>query len=801
MKVSLKWLNDYIDISLPAKELGHRLTMSGTEVGGIEVRGGTWDNIVVAQLVGIDPHPNADRLRLATADTGTEKITVVCGAPNLTLGDKVAFASVGAQLIDPRTDELSELKPARIRGVASEGMVCSEKELGISDNHEGIMVLPPEAPVGTPLAQYLGDTILDLDITPNRPDCLSVIGIAGEVAALTGNNVRLPEVTYEEAGSPIEELASVEIADPGLCRRYCASLISDVVIAPSPPWMQERLLAAGMRPINNIVDITNYVMLEFGQPLHAFDYKEIRDKKIIVRRARAGETLTTIDGVDRALTPDMLVIADGEGAVALAGVMGGAESEVIESTTSILLESANFHPSNIRRTSTNLHMRSEASSRFEKGLNPELASIALRRATQLMIELAGGSAARGIIDVYPGKTANAPILLTRKRVKQVLGMELNTDEMTKVLNSLGFVCAEAGEGDLSVTIPYWRTDVRIADDLVEELARLIGYESIPTTMLSGQIPASQPDSTRSLRERIRDILVSCGLQEVLTYPLTSLDMIENVTPAGQPVIPFPLRVLNPLTREQEYLRTTLRSGLLAILAANEKHEASSIRLFEIGKIYIPRENDLPEEREIMTGVLGGPRWDHSWQQDEGELDFYDVKGIVETLFERLGVEASFTATEDATLRPGRTASICVGDLTIGILGELHTDVAERFEISAPSVYLFEIDLAKLYPLVAVTRKYQPLVRYPSTLRDIAVVVDTQLASQHVVDIIQASPLVSEVTLFDVYIGKQIPPGKKSLAYHIAYRSPSRTLTDEEVDKAQSQIVDRLQSELEATLRG
>jgi len=366
---------------------------------------------------------------------------------------------------------------------------------------------------------------------------------------------------------------------------------------------------------------------------------------------------------------------------------------------------------------------------------------------------------------------------------------------------LGFACAPTAEGDLAVTVPYWRTDVRIADDLVEELARIIGYESIPTTTLSGQIPTWQPDMARAVRERIRDLLVSCGLQEVITYPLTSLDMIKKVAPASQPLIPFPLRVVNPLTQEQEYLRTTLRGSLLSTLATNEKHETGNIRLFEIGKVYLPRENDLPEEREMIAGVLTGPRWERSWLEDRGEVDFYDVKGIIETLFDRLGIEARFFEAEDPILHPGKTANITVDEMTVGVLGEVHPEVVDRFEISAPSVYLFELDLPKLLPLAAVTQNYKPLSRYPSILRDIAVVVDSELPSQRVADIIQVSPSVSEVTLFDVYQGEQVPLGKRSLAYRIVYRSPGRTLTDEEVDKAQSEIAERLQRELGATLRG
>ncbi len=443
MKVSLKWLKEYVDITLPPADLAQKLTMAGIEVKGWQVIGGNWENIVVGQIVAINPHPNADRLTLPTVDLGTEQQTVVCGAPNLKVGDKVAFARVGAQLIDGHTGQVIRLKPAKIRGVVSNGMVCSEKELGISDSHEGIMVLPADAPVGTPLADYMGDVIFDLEVTPNRPDCLSVIGIAREVAALTGQEVRLPEVSYDETTVPIDQQISVEIVAPDLCPRYCASLITGVKVAASPQWMQQRLLACGMRPINNIVDVTNYVMLEYGEPLHAFDYHQIRGKKIIVRRADEGETLVSLDGAKRLLSPDMLVIADQERAVAIAGVMGGADSEVTEQTTAILLEAANFNPASIYHTGSSLDLPSEARMRFERGISPELTLPALKRATQLIIQLAGGKAAKGLVDAYPGKKKRKPILLSTGEVKRLLGIEFSLDQITAALTSLGFDCQPA----------------------------------------------------------------------------------------------------------------------------------------------------------------------------------------------------------------------------------------------------------------------------------------------------------------------------------------------------------------------
>jgi phenylalanyl-tRNA synthetase beta chain len=799
MKVSLNWLKDYVSISLSSKELAERLTMSGNEVGRIDVVGGTWEHVFVGQVTALDKHPNADRLKLATIDLGKESITVVTGAPNLEVGQKVPFAKVGARLIDGHTGEVAELKPAKIRGVRSEGMACSEKELGISDSHQGIMILPSDAPVGVPLSQYLGDTIYDIKVTPNRADCLSVIGIAREVAALTNQPTHIPDPSYVEEGDPIHNSISIEIADADLCSRYCASLVTGVKIGPSPQWMQQRLIAGGMRPISNVVDITNYVMLEYGQPLHAFDYTQIKGKKIIVRRARNDEPLYTLDGMKRDLNPNMLVISDEKYPIALAGVMGGADSEVIDPTTSILLESANFNNISIRRTSIKLNLRSEASSRFERGISPELAPIALRRATQLLLELAGGKAAKGIADVYPGKKEQKPVLLPKERVSRVLGLELSTERIQKVLESLGFGCRSAGtSGDLMVTIPYWRTDVRMADDLVEEIARIIGYDEIPTTLLSSQIPQQVPAPMLSLKEQIRDLLVGCGMQEVITYSLVSQATLDKVDP-HQKLGPA-LRVANPMSTEQEYLRTSLRPGLLAAFASNEKHEKDGIKLFEVGRIYLARANDLPEEREMLVGILGGPRLERSWLSGEDTLDFFDAKGILETVFNRLKVKANFKPAEDQTLLAGKTAEVIVRGERVGVVGEVHPKTAALFDISTQPIILFEIDLVKLLSCTSAVYRYRTIPRFPGNSRDIALTVDNSLAASRVQEVIESFSLVDQVTLFDVYSGEQVPPGKKSLAFSIRYQSRERTLTDEEVNQAHQQIIERLQRDFGATLR-
>ena len=800
MKVSLRWLKEYVDISTPLEKLCEGLTMAGLEVGGMEVIGGSWNDIVVGKIVDVSAHPNADRLRLVTVDLGKQRSTVVCGAPNVAVGGKVAFAHVGAQLTDGHSGEIVQLKPAKIRGVVSEGVVCSEKELGISDSHEGIMILSPEAIIGIPLTEYLGDTILDLDITPNRPDCLSVIGIAREIAALTGNKVHIPEVQCQELEEAIDSFASVEIIEPELCPRYCASLLTGIKVTSSPQWLQRRLLACGMRPINNIVDVTNYVMLEYGQPLHAFDYNEILGKQIIVRRAGNGETITTLDGVERTLNLNMLVIADKERAIAIAGIMGGADTEVTENTTTVLIESANFNQAVIHRESIGLRLSSEASLRFEKGLSRDLPLIALKRATQLMAELAGGKVAKGIIDVYPGKQRRESISLPVADIKRLLGVELEVSEIAETLELLGFGCRQTeSNSQVHVDVPWWRTDVSCAADLAEEIARIIGYDKIPTTILSSQLPRHEPVPMLSLKRQLRSILVSCGFQEVLIYSLTSLEMLGRLSPEFRMIGPTPMKVANPMSREQEYLRTSLRAGLLSVLARNERYQEDDIRLFEIGKVFLPRERDLPQEKEMLCAVLSGSQRRLSWQGKEEPIDFFVAKGIVETVLSRLGLIASFEASEDESLCPGRSADVIIGNDKLGVVGELHPKVSEVFELSE-TAYLIEIDLDKLSSFTATLKKYQPIPRYPSTSRDIALLVDEQITYQQICAIIQNFSLVNSVALFDLYVGEQVPAGKKSLAFRIGYQSSAYTLTDSEVDKVQEQIIDKLQRDLGATLR-
>jgi phenylalanyl-tRNA synthetase beta chain len=627
-----------------------------------------------------------------------------------------------------------------------------------------------------------------------------VIGIAREIAALTKSKFSVPEVHYDELGDAINLSASVQIVEPDLCPRYCASLLTGVKVGTSPQWLQQRLLACGMRPISNVVDVTNYVMMEYGQPLHAFDFKKVRGGQIIVRRGKEGEVITTLDGVERALKSNMLVIADKEGVVAVAGVMGGAATEVTDSTTTVLIESANFNRAIVHGGSIDLKLSSEASLRFEKGLSPELAMVALKRVTQLMMELTGGKVAKGIIDVYPGKRKIEPILLSAGEVKRLLGIEVDTGEIIEALELLGFSCRSTESSlNVSVNIPWWRTDISCAADLVEEVARIFGYDNIPATMLSAPLPTYEPAPLVPLRERLRSIIVSCGFQEVLNYSLTNIEAISKLSPQLNLTGLEPLKLSNPMSRELESMRTTLRAGILSTLARNQRYQQKCLRVFELGKVFLPRKGDLPQEKEMLCAVLCGLQDEPFWSGSNKSVDFFIAKGVVETLLSRLGLVADFVPGDDESLCPGKNAFIFAGKEKIGVIGELHPRVMAAFDLSE-AVFIVELDLDKLLSLISSSYVYQPIPRYPSVIRDIALVVDESVTYQQIYDVIRKQSLIKQVSLFDLYRGEQIPVGKKSLAFRIVYQSSTHTLSDEKVDEVQKHILDRLSKELGAVLR-
>ena len=585
-----------------------------------------------------------------------------------------------------------------------------------------------------------------------------------------------------------------------MCRRYTASLLQGVKIGPSPQWLQDRLTRAGLRPINNVVDVTNFVMLEYNQPLHSFDYDLIKDATVIVRRARPDEMLTTLDGVERKLTVENLVIADANDAIGIGGVIGGANSEISVNTVNVLLESATFEGTNNRKTAQTLGLRTEATLRFEKGLRPELAPIALRRATGLIQEVAGGTVAPGIVDVLSDEGADAPVVpLTGEKIRRMLGMEVDQKRVQETLDALGFTWESAGEFELKVTVPYWRNDVNIEEDLVEEVVRTIGYDSVPTTMLSSSIPFQQPVPVMGLRDQIKDLLASEGIQEVINYPLVTLQQLEQVEqldPAN-----LPMRVTNPMSADREYLRTTLRASLLATLAANQGHGAGPFRLFEAGRVFWPREGDLPDERETVAGVLAGLRHEPSWLEDDSLLDFYDAKGVVELVLNRLGVSATYEPSDDPSFHPGRCAVIKVADAVIGVVGEVHPVVMDRLGLESPQVAAFELYLG---PILAALpdgqQQFEPLPRYPSATRDLALVMPTDVDAGQVTRLILRHRGVDRADLFDIYAGENIAEGTKSLAFHVYFQARDRTLTNEEVNRSLDGLLRTLERELKVTLR-
>ena len=821
MKVPLSWLRQYVDVDIAPSELAHRLTMAGVEVGEV-VESGGWSEVYVGSVTTVRQHPNADRLRLCTVTTGpgpdghTEEMEVVCGAPNVAEGQKICFARIGAFLYNAHSGKHETLAAARIRGVESQGMICSELELGLGDDHTGIIVLPDDAPLGEPLSDYLGDTVLDLELTPNRLDCLSMLGVAHEVAALTGGSVTEPEVRYEETGAPAGERVSISIADPDLCHRYTATVIDGVSIGPSPQWLQDRLNSAGLRPISNVVDVTNFVMLEYNQPLHAFDLDTVKDKTVIVRRARLGETLTTLDGVDRNLTTENLVIADSSAPIGLGGVIGGANSEIGPHTRTVLLESANFNAANNRETATSMGLRTEATLRFEKGLRPELAPLGLLRATALIQEVAGGTVAPGFIDVYPEPPDSPPtVTLTTRRLRQSLGMDVDLEQARRALESLGFECTAAShsahpepvegravEEALTVKIPWWRNDVNIEDDLVEEVVRIIGYDAVPTVMLSTPIPYYTPTPAIALRDEIKDLLASGGLQEVINYTLVSAELLERVQEPGEAVPP--MQVANPMSSTHEFLRPTLQPGILATLASNQSSGAGPFRFFEAGRVFLPRSRDLPEEVEIIAAVMAGQRAADSWlagADGAASMDFFDAKGVVEWLLDGLGIQSHWEPGEHPVYQPGRCAVVKCGNAILGFVGEIHPNIRERFDLDSGTVAGFELYLqALLRALPESERRFDPLPRFPAATRDLALVVPADLPAGQVTSLILRNRLVQRAELFDIYSGENIAPGAKSLAFHVHLQAPDRTLTNEEVTRSLDGLLRTLEREVGASLR-
>ncbi len=842
MKIPLSWLKDHVNITIPIPELAERLTLAGLEVETIEYIGlpGAelpWDpeKIVVGELLAVQPHPNADRLVLAEVEYGgPEPEVVVTGAPSLLdmrgrddLHLKVAFAMEGVRLYDGHAEgqRVIKLKKTKIRGVPSRAMVCSEKELGLSDEQVDIIYLPDDAPVGAPLADYMGDAVLEFDIKGPFGHLESVYGIARETAALFDVELKRDAISVLEQHpadlTPRPDFLTLDISDPDLCPRYTAFLIRGVQVGPSPFWMQQRLLRVGMRPINNIVDTTNYVMLELGQPLHAFDYHVLRAKPgegrpaIIVRRAEPGERMKTLDGELRTFDGEMLLITDDGGPVAVAGVMGGLDSEVTAATTDILLESANFDFLNIRRTSRLLGLTSEASQRFGRRVDPELTAKAAARAAHLMAELGGGEVAPIVGDLYPGQQPQRTIEFDPSHATRILGVEIPAEEMIRTLTSLEFQVEQIPNPqspipnpqipNFLVTPPSHRLDVTRPIDLIEEIGRIWGYDRFPTTLMRDELPPQRDNPRLEGAERVRDILTGCRLDEIITYSMVDIEDEGNLWPQGARPDPAGyLRVRNPLSAERAYLRQTLLPASLHTVRENLRF-LDRVAVFEIGAVYLPAGGQtLPDEPRRLGIVMTGPREAQSWLagQDRAPLDFYDLKGVVKTLLDGLGLEGTFEPGEHPALHPGRCAQLTVGGDVVGVLGELHPVVRESFELPDQPVCALEFDLDKLLADWGAPRTMTSLSAHPPVYEDLALVVDEDAPAERVRELIAQTgrALVRSVVLFDVYRGEQVGTGKKSLAYRLTYQADDHTLTDREVGKLRTKIVRRLERELGAALR-
>jgi phenylalanyl-tRNA synthetase beta chain len=858
MLVPLSWLKEYVDLVVPTAQLAERLTLAGMEVEGIERIGDWWntETIVVGQVLAVKKHPNADRLTLVDVDYGgPQPEQVVTGAPNLfqykdTAPDqlptlKVPFARVGAVLLDAYSDvrprPKKELKPSKIRGILSNGMVCSERELGLSEEHEGILVLPEDAPVGVSLREYLGDEVLELGLTPDMARCLSVIGVAREVAALTEASLHLPADEAHAAGDgAAADYVAVEIANPDLCNRYIGVIIQNVQIGESPRWMQDRLRKAGMRPINNVVDITNYVMLEWGQPLHAFDYDAlVRRAKatgqarptVIVRAGRPGEKMVTLDDVERQLDESMLLITDTAGPIAIAGVMGGGETEVHAGTRTILLESATFDGINSRRTAQKLKLHSEASQRFTRGVPASLNPIAARRAAELMRLYAGGQIVPGMVDQYPIHQPQPVISTTESEVRRQLGMDVNLDEIAAALRRLDCTVEqvadlapdapakaafglhrEPGEPLLRCLPPWHRLDLQIPADLTEEVARVIGYEHIEATLMADALPPQRHNLILETEEKIRDILVGCGLQETINYALTTPEQHEKLT-TGQPGAaelntPF-ITLENPLSVRRRVMRRSLLVSALENLASNSRYTAR-LATFEIGRVYLPEQGAgaYPLEDRRVSILLTGPRREVGFHPDPvgaENVDFFDLKGIVEVLLERMGVPASeieFAARPNSLPFSPQCAELLIRGKGEGLLGRLHAQVQQAFDLPAAPVYLAELRIEPLMKPSWSLDVMPPISAYPPVVEDLAFVVSEQVTARQVLDTIRRAggALLADIELFDLYRGQPIPEGHKSLAYKLTYQSLEKSLTDEEVAAVRNRIIGQVAESVGGTLR-
>lgn len=793
MNLPMSWLNDYMDIDVTPKEYSDRMTMSGSKVEGFENMGENVQNVVAGKVLTCEDHPDSDHLHVCTVDAGTgEVLQIVCGAPNVKAGIIVPTALVGATLPD------GKIKKGKLRGVESFGMLCSHDELGITEDmlgyepEYGILILPDDTPVGKDIRDIFGmnETVVEFEITSNRPDCFSIIGLARETAATFDKKFTIPEVKFTEDDENIADTISVDVLDKDKCQRYCARMVKNVKIGPSPSWMQERLRACGVRPINNIVDITNYVLLEYGQPMHAFDLRDLADNKIIVRRAENGEVIKTLDEQDRTLTNDDLVIADGKRAVAIAGVMGGFNSEVKDDTTTVIFESATFEASSVRLTAQRVGLRTEASSRYEKGLDYNNTVPAVERACQLVEELGCGENTSGMIDVMGNVTDMKTLPFRPEKINAFLGTNISTEQMVKYFDALEI---KTDLDKMTVTPPSFRPDLEGEADIAEEVARFCGYDQIPVTLLSGEATCGKKTDRQAAQDDINKILTALGMYEIYTYTFTSPSVFDKLSVPADSKLRNAVKISNPLGEDTSIMRTTTIASMLDILSRNYNYRNAAARLFEIGKIFTPtEEGKLPDEPlKITIGIYGD------------KADFYDIKGICEEMFRSLNVQnVKYEAvTDNPTFHPGRCAKISAGGKTLGIIGEIHPAVGRKYGIETP-VYIGELDFENVFLNIGTDVKFKELPKYPAVTRDIAMLVDKTVPVADIEEVVKkaSGKLLESINLFDVYEGEQIPEGKKSVAYSAVYRALDRSLTGDEVQKVFDKVLKNLENQLGAQLR-
>jgi len=832
MRVPLNWLADYVDHELTTVELARRLTMSGLKVEAIERPGAVWQDVVIGRVTELQPHPRSNKpLHVAQVSVGSYDITIVTGAQNVRLGDNVPVIPVGGLVPYGPDGQPLEIVPRPMAGITSEGMLASARELGISDEHSGIYILPADAPVGRPLTAIMGGDVLDLETVSNRPDTLSMLGVAREVAALTEQQVTPPDLAA--LGPTItwldEESISVDVQDQELCPRFTALRIEGVEALPSPFWLVERLQAAGQRPINVLVDLTNYVMLEIGQPMHAFDGARLATGRLGVRRSRPGESLRTLDGVDRELPPGTGVVTDGDQPTSVAGIMGGEESEIGEGTTSLILEAANWHPVSIRRAAQALGLRTEASSRFEKGQPAEQTVQSLLRYVQLLAQISGKplQVAR-LVDVWEGNPMERTITMPLRDLDRLTGVQIPAERAAEALSLLGFDVT-ADDDAIIVGVPYWRrVDIQQSADVVEEVIRLVGFDTLPSTLPRRTMPPPVLSAEMGWDNVVRERLLSGGASELSTHSLTSLSSTARLFRPGlnrhdhespetwAALVPNPLGVtaakastlpvglLNPATTDRQVLRMTLLPALLDVVSRNLKQSDEHLTFFEIDHSFFTRGSELPYERRTLALVLSGNRRPRTWaDRSPGPHTFYDLKGMVEAVLGALRIAAwRVEAAPHPALHPGRSAVLYVDDQPVGYLGELHPQVAGTFDIAACPVQVAEIDLDTIYAAANDDRPFTPLPRYPAVFRDLAAVLNAGVRSSDVMDVVNEAggELLESARIFDVYQGEPLPADKKSVAVEMVFRSGETTLTQEDVAPVLSRIVDHLDQRLGATLR-